>query len=274
MDGFLALDFAGAGGSGFHHSVVRWNRVASIEAQPTAELAYAVSGAYLGAFGRTSLSLGCLETGAMSPKTFRDEEINRRRYLRLLHAGMLFLIFSQCVAYAGWWHATGTQRLSLPPQLRYGATLRAGEVHPWEVYVFAGYIHQQLNHWTADGASDNARNIRRLSAFMSPDYQRWLLREHTRHESRFQNRQRYLSAVPGSYSNASVSPVGQDTWRVTLDVRLRDYLEDHLYKDIDVRYFLEVAAFDVNPETNEWGLVLHRQFQTPVRLRSHLSLQE
>ncbi len=210
----------------------------------------------------------------MTPKAFRDEELNRRRYVRLLHAGVLFLMVSQCVAYAGWWHATGTQRLSLPPQLRYGATLNAGEVHPWEVYVFAGYIHQQLNYWTVDGASDNAHNIQRLAAFLSPDYQRWLRREHARHESRFQNRQRHLSAVAGSYSNASVISVGQDLWRVTLDVRLRDYLEDHLYKDIDVRYFLEVVALHADPETNEWGLVLHRQFQAPVRLRSHLSPQE
>ncbi len=210
----------------------------------------------------------------MSPQAFRDEELNRRRHLRALHIGLIFLAASQCVAYAGWWHASATQRLSLPPQLRYGALLTTGEIHPWEVYAFAGYIHQQLNHWTENGSQDNARNIHRLAAFLSPEYRRWLVREHERRESRFRNRQRHLSPVPGSYGNASVEAVGQDIWRVTLDVRLRDYLEDHLYKDIDVRYFLEVVAFDVDPETNEWGLALNRQYQAPVRLRSHLSSRQ
>ncbi len=202
---------------------------------------------------------------------FRDEELNRRWRLRALKIGMAFLVASQLIAYAGWWHASGTQRLSLPPQLRYGATLRSGEIHPWEVYVFAGYIHQQINNWTADGAKDNAHNIGRLSAFLSPDYQHWLLREHQRHANQFRDRQRSVSPVPGSYGNQSVRQIGRDIWQVILDIRLRDYLEDQLYKDIDVRYYLEVAARDADPETNEWGLVLHRQYQRPERLRSHMA---
>lgn len=202
---------------------------------------------------------------------FRDEEINRRRHLRALRVGLVLLGLSQLVAYAGWWHASGTQRLSLPPQLRYGATLQSGQIQPWEVYVFAGYIHQQLNHWAEDGAQDNRRNVHRLSAFLSRGYRRWLLREHERYEARFRGRQRSVSYVPGSYGNASVRAAGPDAWRVTLDVRLRDYLEEQLYKDIDVRYFLEVVALDVDPETNEWGLALHRQYRLPERLRSHLS---
>ena len=210
----------------------------------------------------------------MTPRTFLDEELNRRRHLRTLKAGLVFLAISQMVAYAGWWHASGIQRLSLPPQLRYGAVLNSGEIQPWEAYVFAGYIHQQLNNWTENGAADNLRNIRRLSAFFSPDYSRWLQREHQRHENRFRNRQRHISPVPGSYGNASVKAVGRDTWQIALDIRLRDYMEDQLYKDIDVRYFLEVVALDVDPETNEWGLVINRQYRLPERLRSHLSTEE
>ena len=210
----------------------------------------------------------------MTVRGFRDEELNRRRYVRVLQAGLLFLALSQLVAYAGWWHASGTQRLSLPPQLRYGATLRSGEIQPWEVYVFAGYIHQQINNWTDNGAFDNLKNIQRLSAFLSPDYRYWLTREHQRHEAQFRNRQRSVSPVSGSYGNASVQPIGKDTWQITLDVRLRDYLEDQLYKDIDVRYFLEVVLLDSDPETNEWGLVLNRQHRPPERLRSHLSTLE
>lgn len=210
----------------------------------------------------------------MTTRGFRDEELNRRRYVRALQTGLAFLAVSQLVAYAGWWHASGTQRLSLPPQLRYGATLQSGEVQPWEVYVFAGYIHQQINNWTDNGALDNLDNIRRLSAFLSPDYRYWLTREHQRHEAQFRNRQRSVSPVPGSYGNTSVQPTGKDTWQVVLDVRLRDYLENQLYKDIDVRYFLEVVLLDSDPETNEWGLALNRQHRSPERLRSHLSTLE
>ncbi len=215
-----------------------------------------------------------MEDRTVTPRGFRDEELNRRRHVRALQVGLVFLVLSQLVAYAGWWHASGTQRLSLPPQLRYGATLQSGEIQPWEVYVFAGYIHQQINNWTDNGARDNLKNIQRLSAFLSPDYRYWLTREHQRHETQFRNRQRSVSPVPGSYGNASVRPLGKDAWQVVLDIRLRDYLESRLYKDIDVRYFLEVAWLDVDPETNEWGLVLNRQSRPPERLRSHLSSPE
>lgn len=210
----------------------------------------------------------------MTLRGFRDEELNRRRHVRALQVGLAFLAVSQLLAYAGWWHASGTQRLSLPPQLRYGATLQGDVIQPWEVYVFAGYIHQQINNWTDNGAVDNLKNIQRLSAFLSPDYRLWLTREHRRHEARFRNRQRSVSPVPGSYGNESVRPLGRDTWQVVLDVRLRDYVEDQIYKDIDVRYFVEVLLLDSDPETNEWGLVLNRQHQPPERLRSHLSALE
>lgn len=204
---------------------------------------------------------------------FRDEELNRRRHLRALQAGLVFLAISQCVAYAGWWHASGVQRLSLPPQLRYGATLRSGEIHPWEVYTFAGYIHQQINNWNEDGGRENRVNIHRLSAFLGPEYKNWLLRQHERYEPRFRGRQRGISYVPDSYGRNSVQTQDPDTWHVVLDVRLRDYLESQLYKDIDVRYYLEVAAQDTNPEMNSWGLVLNRQYRVPERLRSHLSVE-
>ncbi len=210
----------------------------------------------------------------MTPRGFRDEELNRRRHVRTLYVGLAFLVASQLLAYAGWWHASGTQRLSLPPQLRYGATLRGDEIQPWEAYVFAGYIHQQINNWTDNGAVDNLKNIRRLSSFLTPGYRSQLSREHRRHESQFRNRQRSVSPVPGSYGNESVSPLGRDAWRVVLDVRLRDYVEDQLYKDIDVRYFLEVVLLDADPETNEWGLALNRQYRPPERLRSHMSALE
>ena len=206
-------------------------------------------------------------------QAFRDEEANRRRYLRALQFGLVLLGLSQLVAYAGWWHASGVQRLSLPPQLRYGATLRSGEIHPWEVYAFAGYIHQQLNHWNEDGGAENRTNIHRLSAFLSPEYRAWLLRQHDRYESRFRRRRRGVSYVSGSYGKESVRLQSPGVWHVILDVRLRDYLEGQLYKDIDVRYHLEVVAQDTDPETNEWGLALHRQYRVPERLRSHLSAQ-
>ena len=204
-------------------------------------------------------------------QAYRDEELNRRRYYRALKIGLGFAVASQCVAYAGWWHASSVQRLSLPPQLRYGAMLTSGKIQPWEVYTFAGYIHQQINNWVADGSTDSPRNIQRLSNFLSHEYRSWLLQEHDRHASRFRGRLRNISYVPGSYNNTSVEPIGQRTWRVILDVRLQDYLEGQLFKDIDVRYFLEVIALDTDPETNEWGLVINRQYQLPVRLRSHLA---
>lgn len=41
---------------------------------------------------------------------------------------------------------TSTVRLSLPPALEYGGEFAGGEIHPWEVFNFTGYVHQQFKY--------------------------------------------------------------------------------------------------------------------------------
>jgi hypothetical protein len=58
----------------------------------------------------------------------------------------------------------------IPPELRFGAMLAWGEVPPPNVYMFAGYIFQQLNLWMKDDHKDYGQNIFRLQAFLTPKY--------------------------------------------------------------------------------------------------------
>ena len=50
-----------------------------------------------------------------------------------------------------WDRARQALTLYYPPDLRSGATLKAGEVPPASVYAFAYYIFQQLNRWPHSG---------------------------------------------------------------------------------------------------------------------------
>ena len=60
--------------------------------------------------------------------------------------------------------------IHLPPDLRAGATLSLGQIHPANVYAFAFYIFQQLNRWPDNGAEDFGQAIYSLSAYLTPSY--------------------------------------------------------------------------------------------------------
>ena len=51
-----------------------------------------------------------------------------------------------------------TYRISLPPNLEFGATVNTGEIDHFEIYSFAGAITQQLNLWK-DGKVDFRKNM-------------------------------------------------------------------------------------------------------------------
>ena len=55
-----------------------------------------------------------------------------------------------------------------------GAKLRAGEVPPPNVYAFAHYIWQQVNHWGRDGDKDYGAAIFRMQAYITPSCREWL----------------------------------------------------------------------------------------------------
>jgi integrating conjugative element protein (TIGR03746 family) len=108
----------------------------------------------------------------------------------------------------------------IPPELRFGAMLAWGEVPPPNVYMFAGYIFQQLNLWMKDGHKDYGQNIFRLQAFLTPKYRAELEAdlEWRAKRGEIQGRVRQLSLLPGQGFEAKrVEPLGAGRWRIWID---------------------------------------------------------
>jgi integrating conjugative element protein (TIGR03746 family) len=149
--------------------------------------------------------------------------------------------------------------LHIPPDLRFGATVRLGEVPPHNVYAFGGYIFQQLNRWAENGEADYGRNIFRLQHFLTAKYRAALQADLALRAKRgeLRDRARGVQEIPGHHFEAwRVKPKGAGRWVVWLDLAIQESVRGMSVKETNVRYPLEIVLADVDPEHNPWGLQL------------------
>ncbi|AHF02294.1 hypothetical protein THIAE_06135 [Thiomicrospira aerophila AL3] len=166
------------------------------------------------------------------------------------------------------------QRLSLPPDLRYGAQVTAGEINPWEVYAFAGTINQLVHTWNSNAQEEYSDNLGRYSALMT---RRYITQKYSDYQERLkrnelQGRQRVVAPMGGYtaenhcgfYHRDCVQVLSPGRWQVWLDVNIKDYQRTtrgnnqapFLLRDINVRVPIIVIYEPDNTEFNPWGLKL------------------
>ncbi|MEW8139167.1 MAG: PFL_4703 family integrating conjugative element protein [Candidatus Thiodiazotropha endolucinida] len=189
--------------------------------------------------------------------TFQDiyeNEKQKVRYLTRLAIGLLIIILTQLIIYG-----TKISDISLyyPPDLRSGAVMKAGEIPPSQVFLFAQYIVQQLNNWDTNGADDYPRNISRLRFYLTPRYSQQLkdaIDELPSGELRDRIRV-FKPARNDVYEEKDVVPMG-DSWLVWLDINITETVLGQPVKDIALRYPIRVVRHDTNREMNPWQLAL------------------
>jgi integrating conjugative element protein (TIGR03746 family) len=169
------------------------------------------------------------------------------------------------------------QRLSLPPELRYGADLKTGQINAWEVYNFAGYVNQLINHWADNGDIDYLNNIKSYSALVTRRYLTQKYNDFSAKQARGELKNRLRSMMPlgqyaakdscGSYQDTCVKALGGNRWKVWLDIRLtEDQITNnksavpYRIKDKKLRVPVLVVYENDNPEYNPWGLKLDYEF--------------
>jgi len=159
----------------------------------------------------------------------------------------------------GWSAAPSQITLHYPPDLRQGATMKIGEISDAEIYLFAEYISQQLNNWPNNGEKDYQLRIRSLRPYFTPEYQANLQLDydHRKKQGELRKRVRNWSPVPGTtYDDSFVEKIGAHGWVVWLDVQIREYVSGGKVKEIVLKVPMRVVSYDVNRETNPWGLAL------------------
>jgi len=172
------------------------------------------------------------------------------------------------------------QKISIPPELKFGAEVTTGEIHIWEVYNFAGVVYQKLNLWRNNGDEDYVQNIKAYRFLMTPSYVSAKYNDYKKRLGRFELNDRTRTIEPlghysvdggcGTYSDKCVVKLGAGRWKVWIDVRIKEHQKGkrtevpYKIKDIALRIPLLVVAQDDDPQYNPWGLKIDREFLEEV----------
>lgn len=203
---------------------------------------------------------------------FKNEVTHLQAHVRTLRIGACALFVVALVMGLGWWRAPRDLTIHVPPDLRSGSTRKWWEVPPESVYAFTFYVFQQLNRWPSNGEEDYPRNLRALSAYLTPGCQAFLQQdyEYRRSSGELRRRVRGIYEIPGrSYGESPttrVRMVSDREWIVTLDVSADEYYGSEQVKRALVRYPIKVVRLDVDPARNPFGLALDCYSGAPQRI--------
>ena len=192
-------------------------------------------------------------------RRYRYEIDNVRAHLRSLWTIIGVQLVVILALWFGWSQSPRNLTVHVPPDLRSGATQSIDEVPPANVYAFAFYIFQQLNHWSEDGAQDYGKAIFRISPYVTPRYRAELIAdmELKGKQGELAYRVRGVQEVPGhGYEERRVDVLATGVWVVWLDIDLLESVKGMTVKKTSIRYPLRVVRLSVNPESNPWGLAL------------------
>ncbi len=208
-----------------------------------------------------------------------DAQKNDRSHintLRLFSGGLLLLLLIGMFVLIGAVSEPEKQRISLPPQLTFGAEVTTGEIHIWEVYNFAGAVYQRLNLWRNNGEEDYVQNIMSYRSLMTPRYISFKYEDYKKRLGRLELSNRMRSLEPlgyysvdggcGAYHDKCVVKLGAGRWKVWIDVKIKEYQkgkktdEPYQMKNLALRIPLLIVAQDDDPQYNPWGLKIEREF--------------
>lgn len=193
------------------------------------------------------------------PKRFHTQvEISRAHITTLRSVILLMGILCGGLLY-GWAQAPSQMTVHIPPSFRSGVQQPVGTIPDPNVYTFASYIWQQMHRWPTNGEQDYADNLFRLQSFITPRFYDWLEADFKAKAGRgeLRGKVRGISELPGhSYAKSRVVPQGDGVWLIWLDFEVKEWVNERTTKQVNIRYPLRVVRFDVDRETNPWGLAI------------------
>lgn len=184
--------------------------------------------------------------------------------------GILLII---CTAFfIGW--ATAPSRLTvyIPPEVQNGSTIKAGTIPLPLIYSFAYELWQEINYWPQDGNTDYKKNIQDFWPYLTNQFKAELLTEYEDLKKSNQlQRVRHVEGLSGAaYQTSNVRKIDNDTWEVNLKMRLTEYKNNQVIKDIVVLYPLKITRVNLSPRQNPYGLAIAGFTSEPKRLSAYI----
>ncbi len=190
---------------------------------------------------------------------YTDLNSSLEAHISTLRAVIAVLILIVLGLWVGWHGSNNDVRIHIPPDLRSGAILKADEISSANVYAFTFYIFQQLNHWAENGADDYGMQIFKTAPYLTPEFREYLINDLDIRgkKGELSGRTRVIHPVPGQgYEERRVDPLDTNTWVVWIDYNIRESVRGMEIKNVLIRYPIKVVRYNINPETNPWGLAL------------------
>lgn len=200
---------------------------------------------------------------------YRSDNDNLKAHIFTLR-GVIVALFAVCLLlWISSENAKKVQRVYQPPDLRNGAVTQVNKVPATTVYAFALNIHQLLNTWSNDGATDYLENIHSYSAYFTPSFKEWLDYDAAKRKDRGELKGRVRLATPNNgtaFDERRVDITDNNNWVVWLDLDIKEYQKGVEIKVVTLRYPIKVVQVDISPELNPWGLQLNGFAGNPERL--------
>ena len=202
---------------------------------------------------------------------YQHADPNLYAHITTLRLACVVLASLLVFSIVGWTLSSRTHRLSLPPLLEYAPSLQTGEIQPWEVYNFAGYIWQYLNRCESNCETELPQRQNQMSSFITTQFASTLARSRAARASELRDRTRYMLPLAGGWTSSLATTISKGRWHVTLDVLLVEELRAVEVKRVPIRYTIIVAQRRIDPEYNPWGLYLDGFAESPARITENRS---
>lgn len=196
-----------------------------------------------------------------------------RQHIATLRGVIVALVLMNALLWLGWHQAPKDLTIHVPPDLSSGVTLKAEDIPNASIYAFAFYVWQIIGNWPQNGEIDFRNNINAYRNYLTPHFQTDLLEQYTQLNAKGQlaDRTRVLQGqTSAAYQSANVKPLGNGVWEVDLTVHVTERIGNTVLQDALITYPLRVVRYDINRETNPWGLALDGFMQDPIRVKTFI----
>lgn len=209
---------------------------------------------------------------------YRNENENLKVRIKYLQAGIGLLVFVIGGLGIGWDRARQDAVIYLPPNLEEGGLVKINQPERIHIYAFAARLMQVINHWETDGSTDYLKAIDSVRPYLTPRFYA---------ELKYDLEQRLVNPVDGKgtavdeltgrvrsmqpllatesakiFDDDKVTVRSQGEWIAILDMHIEEQVKGLLVKSVNVRYPVRVVRYDVDLNTNRWGLALDG-YETP-----------
>ena len=206
----------------------------------------------------------------MAKARFRSALAGRDAHIRTLRVALVCLTTLSIFSMWGWHQAGKDITVHNPPDLTSGTSRPWWEVPKPNVYGFAAQIFTQINRWSTDGNDDYERNLHDFKPYLTPQCQATLREDLSQKLSRgeLSGRERSVAKIPSlGFDDWRVIVKDQDNWVVKVDLELKEWVGTQVVKQNYIRWPLKVVRYDIDRNTNPWGLALDCFDESPREIQ-------